>query len=259
MSKLTWLVETSIKKLQKQIERNRKMGYIEWKSIETRETRNDSNDEGIFLKFAPGKFKVRCIGKPYFFEQTFLPKKVTGTERDIPLISPGKDNDPLIKLGFNPAEKIAVNVLDRKDGNKLKVMRIGPSIYSHIVNYHEETGVNPCDPKNGPEMLITVEDPGGNPRQRKYSVTFLQACPIKKEEAAKIKSEYNGLYDLEKLFQPASVEEIEKMIEKYGLGTVDGNAEFDGNKASDGDGDDDVAPDFEESGDNDDDDDDISF
>lgn len=224
------------------------MAYIEWSKIEKRENTGGNGDGGIFLKFKEGKFRVRCIGQPFFYEQIFIPKKVTGTDRDVPVISPGKDDDPLVRLGYNPSERVAVNVLDRKDGNKLKIMRVGPSVFNHIVSYYEETGVNPCDNKKGPDMLITVEDPGGNPRQRNYTVTFLPPAPLKKDEAKKIKED-GGLHDLEKYFKPTPIKEIEELIKEHGIGSVNGEADFDDQdsdtSAEDGDDDDDEDDDKE--------------
>lgn len=228
------------------------MAYIKWSKIEKRESGNSGGgDGGIFLKFKEGKFRVRCVGEPFFYEQIFIPKKVTGTDRDIPVISPGKDEDPLVRLGYSPSERVAVNVLDRKDENKLKIMRVGPSVFNHIVNYCEETGVEPGDPKQGPDILITVEDPGGNPRQRKYTVTFLPPTPLKKTEAKKIKDD-GGLHDLEKYFKSTPVEEIEELIAEYGIGAVEGEADFDDDDA-------DVTADNDADDGDDDDDDDYSF
>jgi len=244
------------------------MAYIKWSKVEKRENSNKKLDgDGIFMKFKEGKFRVRCLGEPYEFYQVFIPKKFTKTERDVPVTTPDDDDNPLVKLGFNPTKKLAINVLDRKDENKLKIMRIGPAVYNHIANYFEETGTDPCDKKDGPDILISVEDPGGQARQRKYTVTFLQPTKITKEEAKAI-VDAGGLHDLAKHFKASTTEEIEELIDKYELGSVDGSANFDdedgGQKGSsrssakdnDDDDDDDVGA---EAGAGDDDDDDYSF
>jgi hypothetical protein len=203
------------------------MAYIQWSKLEKRDNGGGgSNGDGIFLKFGPGKFRVRLLGEPYEYEQLFISKKNTTSERDIPVISPGDDSDPLRKMGYNATPKLAVNVLDRKDDNKLKIMRVGPSVYNHIKSYYEETGVDPSDPKKGPDLLISVDDPNGNPRQRKYTVTFLQATKITREEASKIKEE-GGLHKLEKYFKAATTEEIEELISKFNISSVNGDASFD--------------------------------
>ena len=202
-------------------------GYIDWKGMEKRETNSGGNGEdSIFLKFAPGKYRIRLVGKPYFYEQSFIPKAQTGAEADIPVISPGKDEDPLIPLGIIPTEKAICNLINRKEGGKLQVVRMGPSIFNNVVNYAHETGVDPASTKEGVDMLITVEDPKGNKRQRKYNVTFLQATPLTKEEVAKIKAD-GGLHDLEKLCKPNTVEEINELIKKYSLGKAGTKADFD--------------------------------
>lgn len=194
------------------------IGQVDWTDVEVREENGSSRggDDSTFLKFAPGKFRVRCVGKPYFYLQTFIPSKMTGADRDIALISPGEDKDPLIKLNILPSQRGAINVLHRDDGNKLKVMRFGPAIYKHIREYAIDAEIDPADLKKGIDFMITVTDPGGKPRSRQYTVTPLSPSPITKEEAAQIKTR-GGLYDLDKLFMPTPLEKINEYIEQYGL------------------------------------------
>jgi hypothetical protein len=210
------------------------VGLVDWSKVEVKEKSNFSADgDSIFLKFGPGKFKVRCIGQPYFFLQTFNPKKLTGAERDIAVISPGDDKDPLIKLGITPQQRGAINVLLRgstkEAPSEMKVMRFGASVYKHIRNYAVETGIAPSHLKAGIDFLINVEDPGGNPRNRQYSVTALNNTPITAEEATYIKG-LGGMHDLTKFFSPTHLEKINEHIEQYGLAEssskVDGEAEF---------------------------------
>jgi len=224
------------------------LGLVDWSKVEVREGGNSggSGGDSIFLRFGPGKFKVRCIGQPYFFLQTFIPKKLTGAEKDIAVISPGEDEDPLIKMEIVPQQRGAINILHRDDGNKLKVMRFGAAIYKHIRNYAVETGIDPSDLKKGIDFLITVTDPGGNPRNRQYTITPLNATPITKEEAKQIKAE-GGMRDLEKFFAPTPLEKINEYIEQYDLAEktskVDGGStDFDDSDTDvEADGDDDYA------------------
>lgn len=194
------------------------IGFVDWTDVEVREDRKGSgnNANSIFMRFSPGKFRVRPIGQPYFYLQTFIPKKLTGAAKDIPIVSPGPNNDPLIKLGINPTQRGALNVIHRDDGNRLKIMRFGSSVYKHIRTYAIDCGVDPADLKEGVDFSITVEDPGGNPRNRQYTVTALNNTPITKEEYAKIKED-GGIHDLEKYFKPTPIEEINEIIEQYDL------------------------------------------
>lgn len=194
------------------------VGFVDWGKVEVREEKGSgkSGAGSIFLNFGPGKYKIRCLGQPYFFLQTFISKKITGADKDIAVISPGADEDPLIKLNIEPQQKGAINVLHRDDGNKLKVMRFGSAIYKHIRNYAVETGIDPADIKKGIDFVITVSDPGGNMRNRQYVVTALNNTPITKEEASKIKAD-GGLHDVEKLFAPTPLEKINEYIEQYDL------------------------------------------
>ena len=212
-------------------------GYLDWNKVEQRKSNNnsDSNKRDVeYVKFKDGRYKLRLLNQAYFYDQHFLSKDVTGTKNDIPVISPGRDEDPLIPLGFNPSPKCAVNVLDRKDG-KLKVMRVGPTVYDAFITYAQEMEVNPGDPKEGPDFLITVDDSKGA-RQRKYTVMPMKISPLTKDEAKAIK-EAGGLHDLEKVCESTSVEEIEKIISKYNI-TSNGGASFDdsGSVAADSEG-----------------------
>lgn len=208
------------------------LGFVDWTDVEVREEGTGSGGSGansMFLKFGPGKYKVRCLGQPYFFLQTFIPKKLTGEDKDIAVISPGPNEDPLIKLNINPQQKGAINILHRNDDNKLKIMRFGASIYKHIRNYAIETKIDPADLKTGIDFLITVTDPGNNPRNRQYLVTALNSTPITKEEAKKIKAD-GGLHDLEKYFQPTPIDKINEYIEQYNL--VESASKVDGDNTS---------------------------
>jgi len=188
------------------------VGYVDWSDVEVRSSSDSRGDgENVYLKFGPGKFKVRCIGKPYFFLQTFISKKITGSDKDIAVISPGDDKDPLIRMNINPQQRGAMSILHRDDDNKLKIMRFGAAIYKHIKNYAVETGIDPADIKKGIDLLITVVDPGGNPRQRQYSVTPLNPTPLTKSEADAIKNA-GGLHELDKIFAPTSLEKINEII-----------------------------------------------
>ena len=194
------------------------LGYVDWSQFEGKEDSKGGkgNADSIFLKFKPGKHRVRLLGKPYAFLQTFIPKKLTGLDKDLAITSPGPDNDPLMKLNVNPQQRWAINVLHRDDGNKLKIMRFGAAVYKHIHDYAAETGIDPADIKKGIDIVINVTDPGNNPRNRQYTVTPLNNTPIKKTEADKIKTD-GGLYELKKYFSPTPIEKINEYIEQYNL------------------------------------------
>jgi len=193
-------------------------GYIEWSSVEKREEKpsNGSGSDDIWVKFAPGKFRFRLLGEPFFYDQCFISKKDTGDGKVIPVISPGSDHNPLVPLGFKESERAAMNVLHRDDGSKLKAIRVGPTVFDHIVNYAHETGINPAHPKDGIDILVVVEDPNGDPFKRKYTVTPLNNTPLTKAEVKKIKEE-GGLHDLKKLCASMPTEKIQELIDKYNL------------------------------------------
>jgi hypothetical protein len=216
-----------------------KKGYLDWDKVEQRRNNNSDNnkkkDDVPYLKFKEGKYKIRLLGQAFFYDQHFISSAVTGAEWDIPVISPGADEDPLIPLGFEPSEKCAVNILDRKDGNSLKVMRVGPSVYNHIIQYAKDAEINPGDPKHGPDFIITVDDSKGK-RNRKYTVVPVKVTPLTKAEAKAIK-DAGGLHDLEELMAADPVDKINAIIKKYNI-TSNGDAGFDdsGSVAEDSEG-----------------------
>jgi hypothetical protein len=206
------------------------MGYQKWDKVETREEgssrREDSDDN--FLKFKQGKFRVRLVKDPYFYEQHFIPAEaMTGMDKTLPVISPGAD-DPLIPLGFTPGQKCAFNAIDRDTG-KLVILRCGYSVYGVIAEYAKAAEINPGSSK-GPDFQIKVVDPDGNARQRKYTVTTLNPTPFTKEERDMIRE--NGVHDLETIFKSKTVEEVNEIIEKYNIGAVSGSSEFEDSGSS---------------------------
>jgi hypothetical protein len=191
-------------------------GYNDWGKVEEKNT--NSGGDIKYVKFAAGEtVRVRLLAKPYFYDQYFLRKEDIGGEKDISIISPGA-GDPLPSLGINPSSKCAVNVFNRDEEDDIAILRCGPSIYNSFVNWSKKNKVNPGG-KEGCDFEI---DATGNGLKRRYQVTSLLQTPFSPEEKKKLTDKSAGVYDLEKLFKPTSIEKINEIIEMYNLGKVSG-------------------------------------
>ncbi|MHA2255681.1 MAG: hypothetical protein ACXAAM_06400, partial [Candidatus Heimdallarchaeaceae archaeon] len=197
--------------------------YNDWSAVE--EKTNNSSDIK-YVKFAAGEtVRVRLLAQPFFYDQYFLRKEDIGGDDNVSIVSPGK-GDPLPNVGINPSAKCAVNVFNRDDNNEVQILRCGPSIYNAFVNWSKKNKVNPGS-NDGCDFEI---DATGTGLKRRYTVTALLQTPFSKDERALLsdKATGNGIYKLEKIFKPSTIEDINEIIEKYNLGKVSGdNAELD--------------------------------
>lgn len=126
----------------------------------------------------PGKYKVRLVGPYIKCRKHFKPYRATVQDTD-------KDSDPAWKAGWVPSKRYAINVLDRLDGNKLKILEKGPSVFKFFYTYKVDCNNDPSG-KEGPDFMITVSVPmlDGQPNKLKteYTVTHLDKAPFTKED-----------------------------------------------------------------------------
>jgi len=175
------------------------MAVVEWGKIE----KTGQGGGGIFLKLSEGKHKVRLVGKAFEYTKHWDPINVS---------CPGKDGGCPIcnRDGDNVARtRYAINILDRDDDNKIKILDAGPQVFTAFRDYWESAKVDPGG-KDGPDLIVKVEVPGGDVRRKKYSVIPLQPAPFTEEERAMIKEK--ELHDLGKIFGHKSVEDINEML-----------------------------------------------
>jgi hypothetical protein len=142
---------------------------------------NNSDREKIpFLDTSkPGKYKVRLVGPYVKCRKHFKPYRATVQDTD-------KENDPAWKAGWIPSKRYAINVLDRLDGNKLKILEKGPSVFKFFYSYKVDCNNDPSG-KEGPDFMITVIIPKGedgmpNKLKTEYTVTHLDKAPFTKED-----------------------------------------------------------------------------
>jgi len=172
----------------------------------------------------PGKYKVRLVGPYVKCRKHFKPYRATVQDAD-------KDSDPAWKAGWIPSKRYAINVLDRLDGNKLKVLEKGPSVFKFFYSYKVDLNNDPSG-KEGPDFLITVKVPmvDGQPKKMKteYAVTHLDKAPFTKEDMKMIcetdkdgnivKDEKTGkpkskLFPLLDIYKSTSPEKMKEMWE----------------------------------------------
>ena len=152
-----------------------------------------SNSKGRtgFMKFdKPGDYTVRLVGNHVKFHRHWSPF----TERVITHYE-YKENDPAWQAGFYPRTTFAIHVIDRADG-ELKILEKGSSLFKQFARYKVVNEINPAG-KDGPDWVISVEHPGGNKRQAKYTATFkAKPAPFTEEEIAMIKEKKAPLKDI---------------------------------------------------------------
>lgn len=150
--------------------------------------------------------RLRLVDKPFKFWRHYDP---------IMAISPGYADDVCWQAGHQPRERYAIRVLDRSDGNKLKILEGGPSIFNDFKGYFELTSGKDPGGQNGPDWLIKVEIPMGkngrkDRRMTKYHVMRDEKAPFTKEELASIKANW---FELPEMKKPHTAELIAEMFE----------------------------------------------
>ena len=178
------------------------MKYVGW------DEKNTGGGGGMFLKLEAGKkYKVRLVGKPASYHQHWEP---------VICRSPGVDPetkktlDPLMLQGFTPKKRFAMWVLDREDGNKLKIMDFPSVLFDQFAEWKASANEDPGG-ANGPDWSIKLDIPGGDRRRTKYKATSLAQTPLTDEELKAIK-EGNLKEKLYEARRPNTPEEIRAML-----------------------------------------------
>ena len=193
--------------------------FTDWESGGT--SGSGGSDGGLFLKLKAGnKYRIRLVGnKPFSYLQYWEPVvcRSPGVGADgtpiCPILQANPDN--------RPKDRYATWVLDRDDGNKLKVMDFPPSLYNYFRDWAANTGKNPGG-KDGFDWIVTVKKESSF---TKYAGTPLEPTPFTPEELSMIKKEKLGerLADLRRDNTP---EEIREMLDKkMGGGSSSGSSD----------------------------------
>ena len=104
-----------------------------------------------------------------------------------------------------PQRRHACLVFDRDDGNKLKIMEAGDSVFVHFGNWLKENKINPSS-NEATDWSIWVKSNGGT---TEYSATpSMKPSPFTEEEK---KILANPPFDINKVIKIKTSEEIKKM------------------------------------------------
>lgn len=197
------------------------MGLVDWTSV----SKNDKTGSGAkFIKLEAGRsFRIRPVFKPHVFYKYFLTRPQGGFGQAIT----DKPDDCIItkKYGEKPKQRFAVNVIDRSDGS-LKILEGPITILKQFSAWAEETKTDPGSDKGG-EFAIRVECPGGNKKNTKYHVSFINYSPFTDDEKTMIKE---SMYNLQEICKPTSQDKIEEKL--YGS---EEDSKSDSKKSSDSD------------------------
>lgn len=107
---------------------------------------------------------------------------------------------------LKPSLRYAINILDRDDGDKLKVYEGPPTVFRALRQWFEATGKTPGGEKGG-DFVISKEGKG---LQTRYTCQFVEPTPFTEEQIEMIKSK--KIYDLPKIYAPHPPDVIEKLL-----------------------------------------------
>lgn len=188
--------------------------FVEWSEEEQQPQKKSTGSS--FLKLEAGKrYTVRLVGKAYKYFQHWEPVvcRSPGTDPET-----GQVLDPLMQAGLEPKLRYSIWVLDRNDGNKLKLMDFPSTLFKTFLEWKEAYNEDPGGIQ-GTDWNIKLEVPaGGNKKNTKYSAFPLKQTPFTPEEAELIKK----MQIREKIVElrgPHSPEEIRAMIAAKKNGT----------------------------------------
>lgn len=156
------------------------------------------------LRLDPGDHKVRIIGKPVMFYKYYVSGPSGGTSAicEDPSTCPIRE-----KYGIEPTARFAANVLDRNDGDTLKIMEFTQYLFDQIVVQQTKRNIeNVGADTTGYDVSITVT--GVKPKT-KSTVVILDKAPFTDKEKEYITQ---NIYDLKKIYQACPKEEIENKL-----------------------------------------------
>lgn len=179
--------------------------YVSWDETSDR---GKGQGGGQFLKLEAGKkYKIRLVSRAVQYFQHWEPVICRS-----PGIDPktGQTLDPLMLAGYSPKKRYAIWVIDREDGNKLKVMDFPPTLFDQFADWRANFNEDPGGP-SGPDWIIKLEVPGTDRRRTKYKASYLDKVPFTAEELALIK-EGNLKAKLADLRKENTPEEIRQLM-----------------------------------------------
>lgn len=160
-----------------------------------------------FLRLESGKqYNLRLVLDPYGYDQHWEP---------FPARSPG-EGDPLIAMGHHPKLRFSCWVLDRDNGNQLKVMDFPPSLGKSFAAWSTRNGGKNPGGNDGPNFRVVVD---GRGKATRYSAVDISPAPFTQDEIEMFKclGGSEGLIKkLSELRKDDTIEEITIKLQKLG-------------------------------------------
>lgn len=194
-------------------------GFVQWDNVPS-----GDGSRAEFLQLKSGNtYKVRPLLDAYNFHKYF--HKVEGQKMRTAIVT--EETVGLMAAKYpselnKPANRYAMYVIDRNDGNKIKIMEFPFSIYKAFCNSFDATKKMPSHKTDGSDWLIKKSGVGLN---TSYETTFVTNTPLTDEEFANLKEVTGG--DREKIatiFPFCSLEVAEKKLfnpDEEGSGQID--------------------------------------
>ena len=204
---------------------------------EERKTEGESKKVDFMAFPEPGIYTIRLVGPAVKFHRHWDPFTLVNKKARIFASEAEKDQNLAWKAGFWPRLTYAIHVFDRKDGNKLKVLEKGKSIFDVFANYKKVNDIKPSDPVEAPEFVIEVIWPGNDKRQADYKITpKAKTAPLTNEEKEAYKANHTNLADYYKSTPVDKInEEFNALPEELKIFKKKENTKFDkGGKGGNG-------------------------
>ena len=185
-------------------------GLIDWNDVggKNKSSGNGKDNELRFLRMKPDNtYLVRPLDKPielwcyWNTKDNRTRRAICGNPETCPIQQ---------KHGIEAQLRYAINVIDREDG-LVKIMEAPPSVFSALRDWAEGVKADPGGSDGGDFQIKVKKTVTEKNTITKYSTQFMIQKPITEEEKAQI-TEMGGIYPLEKIYKPHTVEQIEERL-----------------------------------------------
>lgn len=166
----------------------------------------NADNRPVYMQFPEkGDYRVRFVGQPVSFSKFGDPFDF----KDRVIVDPAvKDEVPATKAGFYPRSYYAIHLIDRRDG-ALKILEKSKMFFNPIASFKKTNNIDPGGINEGHDFTISVDWPGKNKRQTKYSIQpCLSPSPLTEEEKKMAKEKH---WNLKKLYASTPLAKIKEL------------------------------------------------
>ena len=187
---------------------------VDWEDI-TPAKRNaggkGGSGSGKFLRLEPNQmYKVRPVHRPIRFYK-FYNKDANGRLRtaicDNPDTCSVTDKHPDLR----PSRRYAIVVIDRNDGNNIKILEGPQTIFEEFKKYYDITKKAPGGAEGGDFTINVICPNGKKDRDTTYNIEFVEPTPFSKEQIETLVEKKDD-FNLPEIFKSHSDEEIETRL-----------------------------------------------